>query len=352
MNEEALLKTQSADDVINVESLLNKIIQNSHTAVSTTSTKDNCILHKVYTAGCYTNASYIISTLHPGTVETTQHKDTKNIIQMNQDNITSIYDSEENPLVAAIMFNTPSQLIIAFHGINFDKKTYHLKNFESELTECSWAPGKYHKGFLKLFTGILPKVIHTLTEGNLLNGTKKLCIYGHSMGGALAQLLTQYLQQTFKGIQTDTIVFGSPKVMCPLAVKTYNTLNNNTTLRVENPLDLAIYMPRRSMGYANVERSLIIPSTYTTMARNHDLEGYLESISTFKDRLAQKNIQHISLEHYLQATKRFNILYPFTQNNAPIKVRTSTFSEFIHLMTYNISKGLHSLINLLPFKYK
>lgn len=338
---------------INVADLVANIISTkNNNPLSIDQPSEKCILTKVYTAGCYTNASYIISDLHPYTINTGTHKDTSQIIKENSQSTHTLYDDEKKPLVSAVVFNQPQNIVIAFHGINFSNKAYHLKNFESDLTHTNWAPGLYHNGFCNLFNGILPKILSYLNEKNALNGEKKIQIYGHSMGGALSQLLTQYLQHTFKHVQTETIVFGCPKVMDPVAANAYNQKNNNRTLRIENPLDLAIYMPKQSMGYGNVNTSFILPSTHNTMARNHDLEGYLESILSFKEKLAKNNIQHISLEHYLQATKRFNILYPFTQTNTPIQVKNSTFSEFINLMTYNISKGLHSIINLLPFRHK
>jgi predicted lipase len=310
---------------------------------------EQCILHKIYTAGCYTNAAYIISDLHPYTLETAQHPDTKKIIENYADSTEVIYDSSQNPLVCAVVFQNPNKITLAFHGINFANKAHHLKNFESELTPSKIGPGQYHAGFLKLFNSILPNLLSFLNQHNCFYAGKSIAIYGHSMGGALAQLMTQYLQYTHQNIQPETIVFGSPKVMCPLAAKAYNSKNQNHTIRVENPLDLAIYMPKQSMGYGNVETSLIIPSTHASMARNHDLEGYLESILEFKKKLKQHNIQSMSLAQYKNATKRFNILYPLSQASPHIKIKNTTFYEFINLMTYNISKGVHSIINLLPF---
>lgn len=313
---------------------------------------NQCLFDQIYTAGCYANLSYILSNLHPDTIEVITHDDTRRLYHMHQGSTLDVYDDTQHPNAGAIIFPMGSNIIIAFHGINFSKKSAHITNLESSLVKSPLLPGSYHAGFLKIFTAIIPKIIHALEEqiGSLHQSHHKFKIYGHSMGAGLAQYLTQYLQHRYEHIDIETIVFGSPKIMCPIAAKAYNEKNNNRTLRVENPFDLAIYMPTQFMGYDVVNTSVLLPNTHSSLHRNHGIEGYLESIHTLREQFRSQGIHAISLEHYLTATARLNSLHPWMPNSSSHRATRSSMVEFIHYMGHGINKGIQSLIRLIPFK--
>lgn len=313
---------------------------------------NDCILDQMYTAGCYTNLSYVFSKLHPDTIDSILHEDTRRLFNKHKHETFEVYDDSEHPNAAAIIIPLKEEIIIAFHGINFSQKSAHITNFESSLQKSPILPGSYHAGFLKISSAIIPKIIDVLEHkcGFLHQNAQKFRIYGHSMGAGLAQCLTQYLQHRYDHLDIQTIVFGSPKIMCSIAAKAYNEKNKNRTMRIENPLDLAIYMPTQFMGYDVVNNSVLLPNTHSNLHRNHGIEGYLESIQSLRHQFRSKGIQSISLEHYLTATARLNSIHPWMSYSSNGQSYTSSIGEFFHYMGHGINKGIQSLIKLIPFK--
>jgi hypothetical protein len=310
-----------------------------------------CIFDRIYTAGCYANLSYFLSRLHPNDAESIPHEGTRQLVNTYKDIAIDVYDDSKHPKAGAVIIPLGMEVIIAFHGINFTRKSNHITNLESNLTHSIYAPGLYHAGFLSISNAITPKIIHVLeTKLGLLNAhPHKIKIYGHSMGAGLAQLLTQHLQHQYENLEIETIVFGSPKVMCPLAAISYNEKNNNRTMRIENPLDLAIYMPAQFMGYGVVNNAILLPKTHSDVMHNHGIEGYLESIDTLRQQFRNQGVQSVSMSDYIAASARFNSVHPWMPSNTGITAKSSV-SEFLQLMGHGISKGIQSLIRFLPFK--
>lgn len=310
-----------------------------------------CMFDRIYTAGCYANLSYAISQIHSYHIESITNVDTRNLIIKYQEIAIDIYDDANNPRAAAVIIPLETETIIAFHGINFSRKSDHINNFESHLVHSPFAPGLYHAGFITISHMITPKIIHALESkiGLLNKYTHKIKIYGHSMGAGLAQLLTQYLQYQYENLDIETIVFGSPKVMCPIAATAYNEKNADRTLRIENPLDLAIYMPAQFMGYGVVNTSILLPAQHSDVVRSHEIEGYLDAINILRQQFRTQGIESVSLNAYLAASKKFNPIHPWMPTLKDISSKTS-ISEFLQLMGHGISKGVQSLIRLLPFK--
>jgi len=311
----------------------------------------SCMFDRIYSAGCYANLSYALSKLHPKVEESNLHKDTLKLIRIHQNTAIEVYDQTDNPTVGAVIIPTDKDVVITFHGTNFERKDDHITNFEFKLVKSTYAPGLYHAGFLRLANNIIPEIVNVLQKqyGPLHLNTRPIRIYGHSMGSAIAQLVTQYLQHTYADINLETIVFGSPKVMCPIAAKIYNQKNQDRTMRIENPLDLAIYMPTQFMGYGVVNNVILLPTTYTDMARNHTIEGYLDSISTLRKQFRKQGIYSVSITDYITATARFNPLYPWMPY-ASTSQPSSSLSEFVYLMGHGLSKGIQKIIHALPFK--
>lgn len=310
-----------------------------------------CLFDRIYTAGCYANLSYFLSQLHPNHIETITNSDTRKLIEDHKDIAIDIYDDVHNPKAGAIVIPLETETIIAFHGINFSKKADHITNFDSHLIQSPFAPGMYHAGFLNTSHTIIPKIIHVLeSKVGLLNDlTSTIRIYGHSMGAGLAQLMTQYLQYQYENLNIETIVFGSPKVMCPIAATAYNEKNMNRTLRIENPLDLAIYMPAQFMGYGVVNTSILLPALHSDVIRSHEVEGYLDAINTVRRQFRTQGIESVSLADYIAASAKFNPIHSWMQSVGGTPQKTS-IAEFLHLMGHGISKGIQSLIRCLPFK--
>jgi hypothetical protein len=325
----------------------NKLADN----IQATLNLQGCMFDRMYTAGCYANLSYFLSQLHPHHIDSIRHTGTRNLIQAHHDIAVDIYDDSHNPKAGAIVIPLETETIIAFHGINFSKKSDHVTNFDSHLIHSPFAPGLYHAGFITISHAIIPKIIHEIeTKLGLLSAhTNKIRIYGHSMGAGLAQLLTQYLQHQYENLDIETIVFGSPKVMCPIAAAAYNNKNTDRTLRIENPLDLAIYMPAQFLGYGVVNTPILLPTLHSDVIRSHEIEGYLEAIDTLRQQFRTQGIDAVSLADYTAASARFNPIHSWMPSFRASASKTS-ISEFFQLMGRGISKGVQSLIRCLPFR--
>lgn len=352
--EVVMQKTSKQNIVHSTSKLLEStlIIEALKTTLPSEASLNSCIFDQIYMAGCYTNLSYVLSKLHSENIDSITHEDTRILFHTHKDIIFEVYDDTHKPNAGAIIIPTDSEIIIAFHGINFTHKSAHITNFESSLQKSIHLPGSYHAGFLTISSAIIPKIIHVLEQrcSSTNQIHQKLRIYGHSMGAGLAQYLTQYLQHHYDRLDIETIVFGSPKLMCPIAAKAYNDKNKSQTMRVENPLDLAIYMPAQFMGYDVVNNAILLPKTHNSIPRNHEIEGYLESVQTLRQQFRTQGIQAISLQHYLAATARLNPFHPWMPYSSSVSKSQSSLAEFIHLMGHGINKGIQGLIRLIPFK--
>lgn len=331
---------------------VSKINTHTQNVAVFSSTNESCLLDCIYTAGCYANLSYIFSKIHPDNLESITHQDTLLLAKLHKSSIIEVYDITEKPNVGAVIIPLDQEVIITFHGANFTRRVDHITNFEANLITSKYAPGLYHAGFLKSATLIIPKIIAQLKERYkpFYEKKPKFRIYGHSMGGAIAQLLTQYLQHTYTDLNIETIIFGSPKVMCPVAANAYDKQNKDRTLRVENPLDLAIYMPTQFMGYGVVNHPVLLSTTHKIMSKNHELEGYLKSVDTIRKQFRNYGISIVSLKDYTTASSKFNPLYTWIPTNISPTSRWSSVSEFMHLLGHGLSKAIQSLIRALPFR--
>lgn len=340
---------------VELEYLLDKVYSSDSAkeVVEPSQEKKECILDRIYTAGCYVSLSYVYSEFHPDTEETVTHTDTLKLLHAHKEHFIEVFDNKKRPNIGAIVIPIEKKVIVIFNGTNFSKKTEVLVNFDSDLTPYLHAPGLYHAGFLKLGNAIIPKIVEVLNDlyGKDFFSRCELNIYGHSRGGAIAQLLTQYLQHVHTDFDIETIIFGSPKVMCPVAANAYNKQNKNQTLRVENPLDPAIYMPTQFMGYGVVNHPVLLSNTHKEMSKNHELLGYLDSISFTRLQFRNHGIFFVSLKEYNAASSKFNPLYTWTPTNVLSNSRWHATSEFMHLLGHGLSKAIQSMIRALPFKF-
>lgn len=310
-----------------------------------------CFIEKLELAAHYSSLAYVKSQLNPFTINSFQNSKTHQLYQDIHEKLLDAYDDlPSHASVGAILHIQPQHATIAFHGINFDSQNDHVTNFDSTLVPSKYAPGKYHRGFLNIATKITPNIIAILRQHlGILWYRYPLKISGHSMGGAVAQLFTQYLQHRYDQLDIETIVFGAPKTMCPTAAAAYNCKNNQRSFRVENPDDLAIYMPTRILGYATVDQSVQLPKLPKSYARNHEIEGYLENLENIKTTLNASGLTHISKEHVLfQKANQpaTSYLWPF---KSPTSSQQTPFEEFLGTIGHSISHGIQAIIRKLPF---
>ncbi len=120
-----------------------------------------------------------------------------------------------------IFISTPKFIIIAFrgtdrvksdNGITFDKGEWIGTNFLLPLTEAkNILSGKFHTGMLLSFLTIKDELVNKLKEYNA-DKSKPVWVTGHSLGGGLAAIFTQYnaVQSSTMKYKTHTYTYAAP----------------------------------------------------------------------------------------------------------------------------------------------
>ncbi len=102
------------------------------------------------------------------------------------------------------------RIVVAFRG---SVKKNWLQNFQILLSDysstCSHC--KVHQGFLKHSNSLLGGVLEAVTKLLLKYPNVTILITGHSLGGALAQLLGLQIKKAFN-TTLSLYTFGSPRV--------------------------------------------------------------------------------------------------------------------------------------------
>lgn len=200
------------------------------------------------------------------------------------------------------------QIVVSFRGTEQIKirdilTDINLQQARYKQPECSEKLGEIpdclvHSGFLSAFQSVLPSLLQLLSLffsdsmiGNPNENGWTIYITGHSLGGALATLLTFDLGRLQQGYFSEmdssdpahkymsnpsfvaalrnskiiTYTFGAPRVGCPTFSRVYNSMCR-PTFRVVNSRDIVARMPRSSqvsrlLEYEHVGRTVLLEDT-------------------------------------------------------------------------------------------
>ena len=156
--------------------------------------------------------------------------------------------------------------------------------------------GKVHKGFYKSLTSIYDEILREIKQIPSWE-SKSIYISGHSLGGALAQLMARKL--VHDGIAVDYVfTFGSPRVGNGKFARKYNKYFKKNSFRFVNNNDGVVFLPPRLFGYKHAKACAYITSKGKIKWRN---TYFGESISWFKeifDRLrgSAKELQNLKID--------------------------------------------------------
>ena len=154
------------------------------------------------------------------------------------------------------------------HNFEFHKKCIPYGNQDSKI--------RVHTGFLAAYKApVVRGEIHRLVNSRV----RKIQVFGHSLGAALAVLCAVDLQYNFPDRDIECIVFGCPRVGNAAFRDSYNK-RVFKTIRVENGNDIVTKVPLPIMGYRHVGAKLKIgalrlPGLVTF--RSHDPRRYYEN---------------------------------------------------------------------------
>lgn len=118
--------------------------------------------------------------------------------------------------VSGLVIATEKDVVVTFRGRNDNEEL--LESLAYGQTD--WIVGRAHGGFVRLLDSIWQELLAALYDVDSFS--KKLWLTGHSMGGSLAVLATQRLDEI--GFDPDNLItFGSPKVLDEVAAATFRT---------------------------------------------------------------------------------------------------------------------------------
>ena len=155
---------------------------------------------------------------------------------------------------------------------------------------------KLHEGF----STAAQKIYHAVKPHLLPNFT--ISTTGHSLGGAVAVILSMKLQQN-KFLLADTVTFGQPKVTNISGVSQFESIN---VIRLVTPKDLVpLVPPFDAMDVNNLDiywhlGTEIILFPGEEYAEIRGLKSMLRATDIVSDRIDERNIAHHQMSLYLQ----------------------------------------------------
>jgi len=128
-----------------------------------------------------------------------------------------------------------------------------IQNFKAWKTNTDRPNEKIHSGFSQQFEALLPSILAGLSpfKTAILKGQTKLWFFGHSLGGAVCQLLADEVVRQW-GIPRKTvkvITFGSPRVGNAAWAARAATFVDHT--RFKYTVDLVPEVPPSNFGYVH-----------------------------------------------------------------------------------------------------
>ena len=101
-----------------------------------------------------------------------------------------------------------------------------------------------HSGFLNVYLSVRELIMATVDAKISSNSNTQLCITGHSLGAALAQLATLDMASTYPSLNINTVAFGSPRVGNTAFSNSMLSLPNvNSLVLVANTTDMVPNVP-------------------------------------------------------------------------------------------------------------
>ena len=129
-------------------------------------------------------------------------------------------------------------------------------NFANWITNFDWVPksGDLHTGFRMATDAAWQDTRSAVERAN--QRSVKICIAGHSLGGAIAALTANRLQREL-GIVADIVyTYGMPRAGGPGLVAEYGNVLGSRTFRFVHGNDIVSTVPPHQLGFRHVGRLL------------------------------------------------------------------------------------------------
>ncbi len=235
------------------------------------------------------------------------------------ENITPFYKKGNKINQAGYIIETDKTVIVCYHGTQFNKfftsgfkEVFHDMQITRTKMKFGDKEGGVHLGFKKERDASKDDMFTKLEKATKGNNKRILCT-GHSLGGALSQMLALDLESNnpgFKNRILAAITFGSPRVFNAQAAKIYNEYGlNKKTLRVEQKVDFVTKMVP-SMFFAEVGFILRMHARPEEMFYRiiHSMKAYREvskniaNLKSIQETLLKLSAAPVTMEEYYKSS--------------------------------------------------
>ncbi|MBF0350878.1 MAG: lipase family protein [SAR324 cluster bacterium] len=160
-----------------------------------------------------------------------------------------LFETESECVIA---HNGNDQIIVAFTGT----ESWYDAMSDIKVDKLYTPHGGIHSGFSYMLNVVYPQIIEILSR---ISTGKSIWITGHSLGGALALLLTYHLHinNQFTACYQSTYTFGCPRVGDSNFVKYISRTFAYSVFHVVNHLDVVTRIPPRIMGYHALNERIV-----------------------------------------------------------------------------------------------
>jgi len=188
--------------------------------------------------------------------------------------------ARETDTQALVLKQPDGRFAIVFPGT----ASLHDALTDVEIGKEHWGGGKVHHGFLKAYDSVHQGILALLPPG------ASLVIAGHSLGGALATLCADLLDETYH--VADVITFGSPRVGNGAFARAYNARLADLTVRLVNAEDPVPHLPWCFGTYRHVNTQYYLADNGTLRVDQPIAVAVDELAATLDVRLARGSELH------------------------------------------------------------
>lgn len=184
-----------------------------------------------------------------------------------------IYDSttDTNGFIAS----DATSVVVAFRG---------TKSFTNKLTDAKFLRKRIvpdgqsfaHRGFVTALNAVYPSIKDKLQP---YIGKKELYITGHSLGGALATLMTYLISRNFSNSQPKQYVYGCPPVGDINLANYFKGMDSNTITIQNDPISSGALIS--GGAWAGLYKPVIVK--FLPKAAGHGIADYIEQLENLQE---------------------------------------------------------------------
>ena len=204
-------------------------------------------------------------------------------------------------LTAFALYESAREYVLAFKGTSSKKELFLIDLNIGRMRSGLWTQaGAAHRGFVRAFEHMLPELLEAM---KLVATDKQLIVTGHSLGGALATLQTEYLAKQNPPMIVDALyTFGMPQVGNKEYVRDFDRLMAGKTKVTRVSLTDGVAKDYVTLplipGFKHISgQALMLPcenklGVLCKFLELHSLKNYITSLSNAALWKCQANFSH------------------------------------------------------------